>query len=172
MRPALPAVLAWLAAAPAGAGEVFSYIDQPLPETVVAQTECADDLQPYPTRRAFAAGVVFAIRCPGNNANYVEALVWAHDETGAGARLLLFPTPRSGDGEDPLDSLSNIRWISETAEVAQIFVNPEETICRTEGRWRIGEGEPELVHWRQTADCDGSGGWEVVVDRSAKGTAE
>jgi hypothetical protein len=163
MRPSIPGLVAWLVLATGASAEVFSYVDVPLPEAVAAQTECADDGQPYPTRRPFAGGYVFAIRCPGNNANYIQALVRAADETGADARLLLFPAP-PGNEDGPLDALSNIQWFAETAEVTHLFVNPEETICRYEGRWRVETGEPTLVFWRQTEDCDGNGGWQLLVD--------
>ena len=40
-------------------------------------------------------------------------------------------------------------------------------ICKAEGAWRM-EGktpQPALVFWRQTRDCDGKTGWQIMVNR-------
>jgi hypothetical protein len=118
------------------------------------------------TRRAFAGGFVFAAPCPGNHANYIQALVFAEDVSGRNARLLMFPQPgRKGEG-NPADSLSNVRWYGKQREVTELFVNPESKVCRTEGRWRLNsKAQPQLVFWRQTRDCDGKRGWQVIVDQ-------
>jgi hypothetical protein len=86
-----------------------------------------------------------------NNENYVETLIFADNETGAGGTLLLFPGPgKRREGFEEL--LSNIRWYPEKREIGPIFVDREDPeICRVEGRWRL-EGsppEPKLVFWRR-----------------------
>ena len=67
-------VLAVFVAAPALAGEVGDvfYFDagDPPPDAVMAATDCDGAGDGGITRRPFAGGFVFAVRCPGNNANY------------------------------------------------------------------------------------------------------
>lgn len=133
-----------------------------VPETVKQQVDCGTDANDV-TRRPFAGGFVFAWRCPGNHANSMQALVFATDKDGVGARLLKFPTPhRKTDTE-----ISNVRWFPKTSEVSQIFVDPETRICRIESRWRLTgkNAEPVLTHWRQTRDCKGHRGWVTLVNR-------
>jgi hypothetical protein len=145
--------------------------DSPLPSDVLALEECGAEETPFATRQPFAGGFVFTIRCPGNNANYMQTLIFAEDEGGKGARLLRFPQP-SERGGGTQDTISNIRWYPGKHEIGEIYVNPEveedpDPICRTEGRWRL-EGnppKPKLVFWRQTPDCDGKRGWKIVVGR-------
>ena len=134
------------------------------PQAVTEKIDCG--MEPsFVTRRPFAGGFVFAAQCPGNHANYIQALVYTDDEQGGKARLLLFPGP--GKKSDPADSLSNIRWFPKQREVTELFVNPEsDDICRSEGRWRLdAKAQPQLIYWRQTRDCQGKSGWRVVVDR-------
>jgi len=141
-----------------------SLATQEVPQAVAEQITC-DGPDIGMMGRVFAGGVVFTATCPGNHANYIQALVYANDAQGTNARLLMFPRP----GDDPADSLSNIRWFPETHEVTEIFVDPESKICRTEGRWRVeAEGRPKLIFWRQTRDCDGKKGWRIVTDRRAR----
>jgi hypothetical protein len=141
-----------------------------LPDTVAALSECNDPANPGPTRRPFAGGVVFTARCPGNSANYIEELIWARDAEGNGALLLSFPSPDERHGGGPSTVLSNVRWYPELAEIQEIAVDQEEEICRSEGIWRLRGMPPqaESIYWRQTRDCDGNAGWEVLVDRRTK----
>lgn len=149
------------ASAQAQMSESESLDKRDVPQVVAAQVTC-DGPDIGMTRRAFAGGFVFAAPCPGNHANYIQALVYAADAKGARARLLMFPRPAG----DPADSLSNIRWFPDAHEVTELFVDPESKICRTEGRWKVeAEGSPKLIFWRQTRDCDGKKGWRVMRDR-------
>jgi len=144
--------------------DVQSLDKQDVPRAVAEQVTC-DGPDIDMMRRAFAGGIVFTARCPGNNANYIQSLVYATDAQGTKARLLMFPRP----GGDPADSVSNIRWFPDTHEVTELFVDQESKICRTEGRWRIeAEGQPKLIFWRQTRDCDGKKGWRIVTDKRAR----
>lgn len=152
----------------ASAGNAFAQSDadvldtKDIPEMVKQQVDCGTDPNGV-TRRPFAGGFVFAWPCPGNHANYIQALVFATDKDGAGARLLKFPRPqRKTDTE-----ISNVRWFPKTNEISQIFVDPESRICRTESRWRLtgNQADPVLLHWRQTRDCKGRGGWVTLVNR-------
>ena len=138
--------------------------EEPPPAAVLEQVTCqaAEDLS-HASRRPFGRGYVFTAPCPGNHANAIEAVVFAQTAEGADARLLRFPRP-PGRGE-PADSLSNIRWDPQRRELTELFVNPEERICRSEGRWRIDGAKPRLVFWRETRDCKGKRGWRVVFDR-------
>jgi hypothetical protein len=135
--------------------------DDPLPSAVLEQVTCGGDDQPLGTRRPFAGGFVFTARCPGNHANDIAALVFAENEDGSGARLIRFARPKG----EPSEELSNVRWDAARREVSELFVNPEDGICRTEGRWRLTGAKAELIFWRQTRDCDGKRGWRVLVDR-------
>lgn len=137
-----------------------------LPNSVREATWCADEGPGFATRRTFAGFIIFAVQCPGNNANYVEALVVADDDAGTNARLLVFPTPYAPNPDVPYDALSNIRWL-DGGVLGEIAVDPEVTDgrCRHEARWQL-EGarpDPSLLFWRETADCDGEDGWVVRV---------
>jgi hypothetical protein len=166
LRALLP-VLALLVTGPAGATDdgrvtIFTVAD-PMPASVRKVVTCGSEDDPAGTRRPFAGGFAFTARCPGNHANWIQAVVFASTEDGADARLLLFPQP-PGRGE-PADSLSNIRWDPARREVAELFVDPERRICRTEARWRLAgpTAQPRLVFWRETRDCKGR--WRVPVGR-------
>ena len=131
--------------------------DSPLPSDVLALEECGAEEDPFATRQPFAGGFVFTIRCPGNNANYMQTLIFAEDEEGKGAGLLRFPQP-SERGGGTQDTISNIRWYPDKNEIGEIYVNPEveedpDPICRTEGRWRLKghPPKPKLVFWRQNS---------------------
>lgn len=135
-----------------------------VPAAVAAQVACGADFD-YADRRPFAGGVVFAWKCPSNHANWISALVFATDEKGTGARLLRFPGPRR---DAVSEELSNVRWLPQTREVGELFVDPENRdVCRHEARWRLvgPERQPQLVFWRQTRDCDGKRGWRTLVNR-------
>lgn len=136
----------------------------PLPATVLKQVNCGGEDQPQGTRRAFAGGFIFTARCPGNHANEIQALVFAAKEDGSEAQLIRFARPKG----DPAEELSNVRWDAARREVSELFVNPEEDICRTEGRWRLTGSKAQLMFWRQTRDCKGKRGWRVLVDRQKR----
>ena len=161
MRRAAIAALALLAAAGRAAAE--DVLDT-IPPPVKAATWCAEEGPGFATRRRFAGYIIFAVQCPGNNQNYMNALVVAGDEEGNGARLLTFPS--AYPGAEPSDELSNIRW-RKGGVVGEIFVDPEVTDgpCRHEARWRLTGLRPDavLVFWRETHDCAGKGGWTVLV---------
>jgi|GEM_PF-1453755 len=135
-----------------------------IPPAVAAQVACGTEPENI-TRRPFAGGFVFAWSCPGNNANFIQALVFAKTESGEGATLLRFPQARR-KGE-PMEELSNVRWDAKARTVSQLFVDPESRICRSEARWRLNgtPPKPELIHWRETRDCSGKGGWKVLVNK-------
>jgi len=149
----------------AGDGDDSIVVDT-LPPPVAAATWCADNGPGFATRRVFAGHVIFAVQCPGNNANYIQALVAADGEDGTNARALVFPTPYPAAADTINDTISNIRWLP-GGEVGEIFVDTEagDGPCRYEARWRL-EGPvptPVLLAWRETRDCEGNGGWSVVV---------
>jgi hypothetical protein len=132
-----------------------------LPSLVQEQVTCQTEDDPQGTRRPFAGGFVFTARCPGNHANSVQALVFAAGEDGVGAQLIRFARPTGAAAEE----LSNVRWDPARWEVGELSVNPEERICRTEGRWRLTGAKAQLMFWRETRDCDGKRGWRTVVDQ-------
>jgi hypothetical protein len=134
-----------------------------VPAAVIKQVTCDTDPGTV-TRKAFAGGYVFLWRCPGNHANWIQAVVYATREDGTDARLLIFPQAgKRGVAEE----LSNIRWFAARNELTSLFVDPETTICRTEGRWRLDgtPPAPRLIFWRETRDCNGKRGWRTRVDR-------
>lgn len=153
-----------------GTDEVFVFNKMmPLPTAVsaelwCAELWCAEDGPVFATRRPFADGFIFAVRCPSNRQNFIEGLAFASTEDGADAKALLFPLPYA----DALakDSLSNIRWSPETNEISEIVVDMEaDDWCRTEATWLLA-GSPiaaELTFYRHTKDCEGNNGWQMVV---------
>ncbi len=136
-----------------------------LPPPIAAATWCADDGPGYATRRVFAGHTFFAVQCPSNNANFVEALVVA-DDNGAERPCAGLPDALPANPDNPNDALSNIVW-HEGGVVSELFVDPEEIDgpCRHEARWRLAGDAvtPELVFWRETDDCSGETGWTVLV---------
>ena len=133
-----------------------------IPAAVAAQVTCGTEPDSI-TRRHFAGGFIFGWRCPGNNANSIQALVFAKTEGGEGATLLRFPQPpRKGEA---MEELSNIRWDDKTRRVSHLFVNPESRICRSEARWQLRgmPPVPTLISWRETRDCTGKTGWKMLV---------
>ena len=144
------------------------YFDEktPTPASVLALQTCDADARTPAHRKPFAGGFVFAIQCPSNNDNFIETLIFAEHEDGAGGWLLKFPRPAKRGGVE--DTISNIRWYPETQEIGEIFVDRENLpICRIEGRWRLegAKRQPKLVFWRETRDCEGNKGWVVVVGK-------
>jgi hypothetical protein len=151
--------------------EVFIFDqDDPMPERVRALMACDYDPGDFGSRRPFADGFIFATRCPSNNENEIQSLVYAVSEQGAIARLLRFPHPGKRAVNNPGDSIANARYYPAAREIGEIAVNRENSICRTEGRWRLvgRELRPELVFWRETRDCDGKQDWSVVVDKTRR----
>jgi hypothetical protein len=158
---ALAVMLAAPAAAQTGDGRV-QLKPAEVPNTVAAQVECGTDPDDV-LRRPFAGGFIFAWKCASNHANWVQALVYADNADGAGARLLRFPRP---GGAEAAEELANIRWYPAAREVTELFVDPEDDkVCRTEGRWRLAGTPPmpQLVFWRETRDCEGKSEWKTVV---------
>jgi hypothetical protein len=146
--------------------------ETPMPPGVMATQNCGDDESGFGSRRPFAGGFIFTIRCASNNENFNETLVFAADAQGKDARLLLFPGPE-GRRNGFEDVLSNIRWHPDKNEIGELAVDsdpdsrPTPNVCRSEGQWRL-EGqppEPKLVFWRETADCRGKTGWTVTLGR-------
>jgi hypothetical protein len=135
--------------------------EKDVPEAVQQQVDCGGPPGVL-SRRAFAGGYVFALACPGNHANQMHALVFARDKDGRGSNLIRFPTPRANR---IWTELANVRWFPRTGEIAQLLVDPETRPCRIEARWRLNGGKAALVHWRQTADCEGRRGWVTLVNR-------
>jgi len=144
--------------------------DEAPPAPVMALQDCAGNERAPAARRPFAAGYIFAIKCASNQENYVETLIFSEHEGGTNAWVLLFPGPADRrEGFEEL--LPNIRWYPDKNEIGMIAVDrdpdsrPTPNVCRSEGRWRL-EGkkrEPVLVFWRETSDCEGNGGWTVLV---------
>ena len=150
--------------APAQTGDGRVQVDPAqVPQSVATQVECGTDPDDV-SRRPFAGGFIFAWKCASNHANWVEALVYADNAEGVGARLLRFPRP---GGAEPSEELANVRWFLATRELTELSVDPEnDKICRTEARWRLTgtPPTPQLVFWRETRDCEGKGGWRTVVE--------
>ncbi|HZP10424.1 hypothetical protein [Methyloceanibacter sp.] len=138
----------------------------PTPKAVLALQDCDADENTPAHRKAFAGGYIFAIKCASNNENFIETLIFSEAEDGADGWLLKFP--KSPRNKDVSDTISNIRWYPKTDEIGEIFVDRESPpICRTESRWQL-EGKkrkPRLVFMRETRDCEGRGGWVVVVNK-------
>jgi hypothetical protein len=154
------------AAARAEGADIVAHSD--IPAAVMAAVQCDDTGQDM-LREPFAGGVLFRWQCPGSSANLIQALVFADDNDGRGARLLKFPRPgHHKRGTGPSTELSNVRLILQSREIAEIFVVPEGGgYCRFEGRWRLsGEArKPVLVSYRQTRDCEGRRGWIKLFPR-------
>ncbi|BBK42952.1 hypothetical protein STVA_29720 [Allostella vacuolata] len=148
----------------AGAADIRFYTGaDPVPAAVVARVTC-DRVGMSGQRRAFAGGFLFQVTCPGNHANHMQAFVLAAGADGQGARTLLFPGPGR---TPPVDAIANPRINPRTRQIAELSVDPEAHICRSEARWRIAgpQAPPRLVFWRQTRDCTGRRGWKVLAGR-------
>jgi hypothetical protein len=120
----------------------------PTPAAVLALQDCEANERTNAHRKTFAGGFVFAIQCASNHENWVETLIFAEHEDGAGGRLLEFPLPDHRGGGTQ-DTLANIRWHPNTNEIGEIFVDREveervdRNVCRTEGRWRLEDARAE-----------------------------
>ena len=78
----------------------FVFDDEtPVPPVVMALEQCGAEANGYATREVFAGGFMFALRCPGNNENLMQTLIFADAQDGTGARLLHFRGP--DDIRDP-----------------------------------------------------------------------
>jgi hypothetical protein len=145
------------------------YFDEtmPVPAAVLALQDCDADARTPAHRKPFAGGYIFLIKCPSDNRNFRETLIFSEHEDGSGAWLLRFPHwPLVGGAI--IDTLSNVRWYPKTNAIGDVFVDPEsKTPCRFEARWKL-EGklhEPRLVFWRENDDCDGKKPWHVLLNR-------
>lgn len=114
------------------------------------------------TRRSFSGGFVFSQACTTSTGQQ-DRLVFATDINGTNARLLLFHRPEGRR----ISGLDNVVFLSADSEISGTVGRLTRRICRAEGRWQM-EGKqpsPSLVYWRQTRDCDGKTGWQVMVNR-------
>lgn len=115
-------------------------------------------------RRSFAGGFIFSQTCAGST-EPESRLVFATDREGADARLLQFHRPEGRR----ISALSNVVFTPASNEIAGTVGRLTRRICRAEGRWQM-EGKqpaPSLIYWRQTYDCDGKIGWQVLLNRKA-----
>ena len=172
MRTAALASAAALLASTALAQSEPAYIPmEQAPASVMTQTDC-DDAGPggeVMINEAFGA-VVFRVRCAGNNANYVQALIFADDRAGRNARLIRFP---DGDPGAPATEISNVRLFPAARAIGSIDVDTEDGlaingVCRSERLWRLAGERPTLVWWRTNGDCEGAGRWRVRLDRRTR----
>jgi len=141
-------------------GEADTLTEQDIPRAVAALMRC--EPSGAMTRRAFSGGFVFAQTCAGKD-EARQRLVYATDRAGSNAHLLKFHRPEGRR----VSALGNVTFAAEQNEIAGDTGRLSRRICRAEGRWRM-EGkmpEPALVYWRQTRDCEGKTGWQVMVNR-------
>lgn len=173
MRTALFALAALLMTPPALAQPDLEPIPaSETPPNVLAQTDCDEnggDQDTVMRDRVFGA-VVFRIRCPGNNANFVEALVLADDPSGRNARLMRFPSAERGV---TLPEISNVRLFASARAIGSIDVDAEDGlairgVCRQEMLWRLVGGRPVLVFRRTSRNCEAGGPWRVRLDRRTR----
>ena len=77
----LAALARCLIAGQAGAvdadGDVYFDEATPTPAAVLALQDCDADAKTPAHRKPFAGGFVFAIQCPSNNENFMEALIFS-----------------------------------------------------------------------------------------------
>jgi hypothetical protein len=135
--------------------------EKDVPASVTSRLRCSKPAGPV-TLRALAGGFVFSQPCPSGTDN-PDRLVFATDKSGAGARLLQFVRPEGRR----ISALGNPEFSASENEIAGTSGRLSRRICRAEGRWRM-EGktpQPTLLFWRQTRDCDGKTGWQIMVNR-------
>ncbi len=163
---AIAVVLATITAAeaqPTSKDEAAVIAAKDVPPTVALRMRCKSPAGDV-TRRSFAGGFIFNQTCAGAT-EPADRLVFATDRDGANARLLQFHRPEGRR----VSALGNIVFTPADNEIAGTVGRLTRRICRAEGRWRM-EGKqpaPALVYWRQTRDCDGKTGWQVMVNRKA-----
>lgn len=149
-------------------GTVLFGEHNPMPAAVLALQDCEANERSHASRRRFADGFIFAVKCASNHENWVETLIFSERVDGGDGWVLWFPMPRKHGG--PQELLANIGWYPDENELGETFVDrdidrDDKSYCRREGRWRL-EGPkrtPKLVFWRETQDCDGKTGWVVLV---------
>lgn len=165
-KPAI-AILAMLAAVATAAAQSVSKDDaetmaeKDVPSAVTSRMQCKSPSGPV-TRRSFAGGFVFNQTCTTSSGQQ-DRLVFAIDRNGKNARLLLFHRPEGRR----VSGLGNVTFASAENEISGTVGRLTRRICRAEGRWQM-EGKqpsPSLVYWRQTRDCDGKSGWQVMLNR-------
>ena len=165
-RPAI-AIIAMLAAVATAAAQSVTKDDaetiagKDVPSIVTSRMQCKSPSGPV-TRRSFAGGFVFNQTCTTSR-DQQDRLVFATDRDGQNARLLLFHRPEGRR----LSGLGNVTFVTADNEIAGTVGRLTRRICRAEGRWQM-EGKqpsPSLVYWRQTRDCDGKTGWQVMLNR-------
>ena len=141
--------------------DVDTLTAQDTPRPITALMRCASPSGTI-TRRAFAGGFVFTQTCAGKGEPQ-QRLVFATDRVGSNPHLLKFHRPEGRR----LSTLNNVTFAAAQKEIAGDIGRLSRRICRAEGRWRM-EGKqpaPALVYWRQTRNCDGKSGWQVLVNR-------
>lgn len=165
-RPAI-AIVAMLAAIATAAAQSVSKDDaetiaeKDVPSTITSRMQCKSPSGPV-TRRSFAGGFVFSQTCT-TSSDQQDRLVFATDREGKNARLLLFHRPEGRR----VSGLGNVSFASADNEISGTVGRLTRRICRAEGRWQM-EGKqpsPSLVYWRQTRDCEGKTGWQVMLNR-------
>jgi hypothetical protein len=135
--------------------------EQDVPRAVRAAMKC-DTPAGAMTRRPFAGGFVFAQGCT-TKGETLQRIVYATDRDGSNAYLLRFHRPEGRR----VSALGNVTFTPGQDEISGDTGRLSRRICHAEGRWQL-EGkkpQPALVYWRQTRDCDGKAGWQVMVNR-------
>jgi hypothetical protein len=117
----------------------------------------------------FAGGWLWSWPCPSNHANQIRGFIFSRDKKGAGAKLILFPTPYKG-AKARLEDLSNVEVFPTTRDFYHFFMDPEDdSVCRTDAIWIAQEPlKPQLVFWREAKACEGDKGWRTLIDKRKK----
>ena len=158
---AMLAVVATAAAQSVSKDDVETIAEKDVPAAVTSRMQCKSPSGPV-TRRRFAGGFVFSQTCT-TSSDQQDRLVFAPDRDGKNARLLLFHRPEGRR----VSGLGNVAFASADNEISGTVGRLTRRVCRAEGRWQM-EGKqpsPSLVYWRQTRDCDGKTGWQVMLNR-------
>lgn len=158
---AMLAAVTTAAAQSVGKDDAQTLAEKDVPSVVTSRMQCKSLSGPV-MRRSFAGGFVFSQACTVSGEQQ-DRLVFTTDVDGAGARLLLFHRPEGRR----VSGLGNVVFASAENEIAGTIGRLTRRICRAEGRWQM-EGKkpaPSLVYWRQTPDCDGKTGWQVMLNR-------
>ncbi|ARQ00141.1 hypothetical protein [Pseudorhodoplanes sinuspersici] len=166
IKPAIAIVAMLAAVATATAQSVIkddaeTIAEKDVPSVVTSRMQCKSPSGPV-TRRSLAGGFVFSRACTTSSGQQ-DRLVFATERDGKNARLLMFHRPEGRR----ISGLGNVTFASAKNEISGTVGRLTRRICRAEGRWQI-EGKqpsPSLVYWRQTRDCDGKTGWQVMLNR-------
>ncbi len=137
-----------------------------IPKEIVTLITCGTDPE-FVFLERYGGGWIWKWKCPGNHANNIEAHAFSRDKDGSRPVPIRFPTPYKGKNAW-LEELSNSEFFPAAREFNHLFVDPEnKRVCRTEARWEAPRDplKPELMFWRETADCDGKRGWRILVNR-------